>query len=257
MSPLPLVVTVLLIASSAQAAGEPNSTACGGDANVCKAPPAKPGPMSNNWGQADPAVLHNVFDKVVKGAQSEKWAQANQGFFSKLVGRDPSIEAKVDFSKDYLVLDSPAVATKDDKGEAVVKVGKSALDATQSEAEMAFLLGHELHHTLVQDRKKECLRAGVKQLGNANYVKYSPALKKYQVDLEHEADAWGQRYADKAHFSPWAAVDAINHVGDLAEALGADASADTDHASFAEREGQLKSYGKSEPFEAACPWSAK
>lgn len=244
----------LILAACLLAAPARSENPCDAAAGVCRAPAAKPGGQSYNWGQGDPLILHTAFTKTADGAKKEHWAKDNQGFFSKLTGQDPKIEAKVELSKDYLVLDSPAIADKDENGDPVVKIGKAALDSTQSEAEMAFLMGHEVHHTLVQERKKSCLKRGVKKLGSSSRVKGSSELTKYRVDLEHEADSYGQRYAANGGYSPLAAVDAIRHVGDLGEALGADASADDDHASTSERESQLQAYGKGELFEAKCPW---
>lgn len=215
---------------------------------------AADGPHSVNWGQGDPGAVHAVFEKVGNGAKREKYARDNQGWFSKLIGRDPSIEAKVELSKDYLPDDSPAVAGKDENGDPVVKVGRAALDATQSEGEMAFLLGHELHHTLVRARKRECLQRGRAKFPSETMFRYSPEVRKYQVDLEREADAWGQRYAANAGYNPLAAVDVTRHVGDLSEALGADPSADGDHEASALREERLKGFGAGALSEAACPW---
>lgn len=209
--------------------------------------------QTKNWGQGNPATIHAVFEKTANGAKKEKFAQENQGWLSKFVGRDPTIEAKVDLSKEYLPSDSPAVATKDEDGEPVVRVGRAALDAMQSEGEMAFLLGHELHHTIVQPRKKACIRRGVKAKGGANYLKYSKEFKAYTVDLEREADSWGQRYMTNAGYNPLAAVEAIRHIGDLGEALGAVAEKDDDHDSVAKREQQLQSFGGA-PYEVKCPW---
>lgn len=228
----------------------PAAAQCDPSAMSC---PRAEGPQTRNWGQGDPGTLHAVFGKVAAGAKRERWAQENQGWFSKLIGRDPSIETKVTLDDQYLPKDSPLVADDQD-GEPVVKVGRAALDAAQSEGEMAFLLGHELHHTLVRKRKRQCLTRGLAKLGNNTMLKYAPETRKYQVDLEREADAWGQRYAADAGFNPLAAVDAIRHVGDLGEALGADAAQDTDHDSGFAREESLKSYGASAPYQAACPW---
>jgi hypothetical protein len=242
---LSLWLAALALPAAAQC--DPNTMSC----------PRADGPRTQYWGQGDPATIHAIFEKVANGAKREKFAKENQGWFSKVVGRDPSIEAKVVLDDKYLPDDSPLVAGKDDEGEPVVKVGKAALDLAQSEGEMANLIGHELHHTIVQKRKKDCLRRGVKKLGNSTMVKYSKEYKQYQRELEREADGWGQRYAANAGYNPMAAVDAIRHVNDLGEALGADPSADDDHDSFFEREQQLMAYGRAAPFEAACPWPAE
>jgi hypothetical protein len=242
--PLIALLTAFLAVAPAAAQCDEKTMSC----------PRRDAPRTENWGQGDPGTIHAIFEKVANGAKREKFAKENQGWFSKVIGRDPSIEAKVVIDDKYLPEDSPLVASKNEGGDPVVKVGKAALDLAQSEGEMAYLMGHELHHTIVQQRKRDCLRRGVAKMGNPTMLKYSKEMKAYQRELEREADAWGQRYAANASYNPLAAVEATRHVNDLGEALGADASADTDHDSFSEREQQLKSYGSGPLFEAKCPW---
>lgn len=216
---------------------------------------ARAAPRSIDWGQGDPGTLRAVFAKVARGAEKEKWARENEGWFSKLVGRDPAIEAKVRLDARYLPQDSPLLAEVRD-GEPVVEVGRAALDAARSEGEMAFLLAHELHHTLVKKRTRRCLERGLARLGSRETLEAAPQTARYRLDLEREADAWGQRYMADAGYNPLAAVDAIRHVGDLGEALGADPSEDADHEPGFEREQALEVYGQGAPFEAKCPWTA-
>jgi hypothetical protein len=250
-----LAALLAALPAVARAQCDPAQATCAHARAAVTQPAVKPGGQTYNWGQGDPGTIHAVFEKTAGGAKKNKFVQENQGWFSKLIGRDPSIEAKVELSKDYLPDDSPAVVGTDADGDPVVKVGRAALDATQSEGEMAFLLGHELHHTVARKRKMVCLNLGVKARGSTSAVKDSPELKKYRVDLEREADAWGQKYAADAGYNPLAAVDAIRHVNDLGEALGAETGTDAEHDSYTLREEQLKKFGGA-PFEAACPWPA-
>ena len=214
-------------------------------------------PRAYDWGQGNPLVIRSVFEKTSGGAAKGRWARDNQGWFSKLIGRDPRIETKVILSEEYLVKDSPAVADRGENGEPVVKVGQSALDAAQTEGEMSFLLGHELHHTIVRARRHACLQKGLEGAGGDRArFRSSRELRQYRWDLEKEADGWGQRYAFDAGYNPFDAVQAIRHLSDLGEALGPGLLVDSEHDSAANRESYLKSWSSSrEPFTAPCPWS--
>jgi hypothetical protein len=235
MGPTPVILTALLVLAPCARAQE--------DA------------VSVDWGQGKPEVLSGVYGKVSDGAKKEKWARNSRGVFAKVFGMQPDIEAKLIPVDDYLPDDSPASAGKGADGGQVIRVGRAALDACQSEAEMAFLLGHELHHTLVRERKFECYKRGYALYNRSKErLMASPEAKRYTVDLEHEADSWGQRYMTDAGYNPLTAVDAMRHIKNLGEALGADASKDEDHAAFAVRESQLQAAGRDAPYEAPCPW---
>src|SRR5690349_5074346 len=71
-------------------------------------PPSRGAPRAARWGQDDPLVVQSVFSKVGAGAKKEKFAAENQGWFARLIGLPPSIQAKVDLSEEYLPDDSPA-----------------------------------------------------------------------------------------------------------------------------------------------------
>lgn len=186
---------------------------------------AQPRMRTYNWGQGDPLVIRGVFAKVLAAARREQ----------------PAAEAALELSESYLVSDAPASAAT--SGERpVVRVGKASLDAAQSESELAFLLAHELHHALTGAKKRACLSRGARAPGERAV---------YELQLEREADAWGQRYLAEAGFNALSAADAIRHVGDLAQALGSEP--DAEHDSAAAREARLKAPAPA-PYEARCPW---
>jgi hypothetical protein len=250
--PLLAVLAALSLAPSAYAMADlgPKSPSCGGAGLLICSPNLG---QSKDWGQGRIETVAAVFEKVRQGAEKEKFALDSRGILGKLFNTKPEIAAKIDMSSEYLPSDSPAVATKDKDGVPVVRVGRAALDACQSEGEMAFVLGHELHHTLVQDRKKECIRRGLRlKGGNAILLKYSPEMKKYSKDLEREADSWGQKYMMNARLDGIYAVQAVENIRRLGAALGAIMPED-EHASFADRQMELQQFGAAR-FEVTCPW---
>lgn len=210
-----------------------------------------PGPQNVDWGQGKPEVLNAIYAKIIAATTKD------DSWFSKLLSTKPKIETV----SEYLPHDSPAVADNGKDEDPHVSVGQAALDAAQSPAEMAGLVGHEVWHTRRQDWKRDCLNRGFHKAREGNSYLLAkgfmgrPEVTDFQKDLEHEADSHGQKIAADAGYDPLALVAMLNHIKDLGEALGADASADTDHDSFEQREAWLRAYNPgAKPYDAKCPW---
>ena len=239
-----LAAWLALVPSALATTCDPGTQSC----FVKTADPAKPGPRTFNWGQGDPLVRQNIYKAMIEASSKD------DGFFKKLFGTEPTV---VDTDA-YLVSHSPAIATS--KGDPKVTVAKSALDLAQSAGELAFIVGHELRHTRHAERKRKCLNYGFqKKWSGSDQYRFlaSEKVKKYQRDIENEADAWGQYYAFVGGFSATDAPAAIEHIGGLAWALRAENSTE-DHDDLSKRQEALKGFSTASPkaklFRAKCPF---
>lgn len=202
-----------------------------------------------HWAQGQERVRDELFPKLLTAAkQDDSW-------YSGLFSEDPAVE----LSSERLPEDSPLVhVVKLDKS--VILVGKAAFEFTHSDSEMAFLLAHELRHTRVRAGKKECVAQGFALLRqtrpSATQKEFygSPAFTAYTRDLERDADAWGQAYADRAGYNALDGASALEHTKDWAAKLGARVP-EGDHDSLDSRVAVLRRYSKgAAPYTAPCPW---
>jgi hypothetical protein len=238
---------------------------CGPNQNYTPGPGARTDfPVCADWGQSKPEVLGAVYGKLLQANKDDIGDQ--EGLWTKLWHTKPKIETV----PAYLPSDSPAVFDSKSDEDAHISVGQSALDLAQNEHELAGLVGHELWHTRRKKWSHDCFTRGfhkAKQsrpsLPGSTFMEGKECteckkVKPFQRDLEREADCHGAKLSAKAGFNPQGAREAIKHVKDLGEALGAVFEADEDHPSFDQRDKDLaECISNKQLFTAQCPWGEK